>query len=294
MDHDLYRWSPFPARKPWQLPAGYSLAIGIVVSVDYLEPAHVQYTPLTTRWPIVRAGGAIEEGPSPFTSAGYGARAGFFGLSSALAREGLPATLAIDTASLVRFPEVVDQARVYGWEILAHGISAHRPITSAMSERDELDYVREVQSAFSTNGLEPAGWLGPEYSESYRTPRVLAELGFRYICDWANDDQPYAAAFDSNFIFVPAQLDYDDRYSLLSPRFLKIDEYCRMIEDGVKVLACEGIDSGRCFIWVLHADVMGQPFRLRYFERLVMTLSKTEGVWFATPSQIVESFVSQL
>ena len=40
-------------------------------------------------------------------------------------------------------------------------------------------------------GRRPAGWHGPEYGESARTPTLLAELGVRYVLDWPNDEQPY-------------------------------------------------------------------------------------------------------
>ena len=40
-------------------------------------------------------------------------------------------------------------------------------------------------------GTAPVGWLGPELGESERTPRLLAQMGLRYVCDWVNDEEPY-------------------------------------------------------------------------------------------------------
>lgn len=33
--------------------------------------------------------------------------------------------------------------------------------------------------------------MGPELTETFNTPSLLAELGLTYTTDWTNDDQPY-------------------------------------------------------------------------------------------------------
>jgi hypothetical protein len=65
-------------------------------------------------------------------------------------------------------------------------------ITNQMSEAAERDYIRRAMETLTqASGQAPVGWWGPEYSESARTPPLLAQAGIRYVCDWANDEQPY-------------------------------------------------------------------------------------------------------
>ena len=39
-------------------------------------------------------------------------------------------------------------------------------------------------------GVRPKGWLGQDYGERQRTPKLLADTGLDYVLDWPNDDQP--------------------------------------------------------------------------------------------------------
>jgi allantoinase len=79
-----------------------------------------------------------------------------------------------------------------GCEIIGHGISVTRMISSQMSESAERDYIKStIEVLMRAAGHVPGGWLGPEYGESTRTPQLLAQAGIRYVCDWANDEQPY-------------------------------------------------------------------------------------------------------
>src|SRR3546814_9441764 len=40
-------------------------------------------------------------------------------------------------------------------------------------------------------GTRPRGWMSIARSQSFNTPRLLAEAGFVYMCDWVNDELPY-------------------------------------------------------------------------------------------------------
>ena len=50
-----------------------------------------------------------------------------------------------------------------------------------------------------------------------------AEAGLRYVCDWANDDQPYPLETRAGtLVSLPAMLDLDD-VNALWDRFMPID-----------------------------------------------------------------------
>src|SRR4029434_10615375 len=59
-------------------------------------------------------------------------------------------------------------------------------------------------------GVRPKGWLGQDYGESQRTPRLLADAGLDYVLDWPNDDQPYPMKVGKKFVSMPNQPEWDD------------------------------------------------------------------------------------
>ena len=78
---------------------------------------------------------------------------------------------------------------------------------------------RTFQQALDTlqraTGTAPVGWLGPEYGESARTPQLLAQAGIRYVCDWVNDEQPYAMKTSQGELYaLPIMLELDDIHAL--------------------------------------------------------------------------------
>ena len=116
---------------------------------------------------------------------------GIFRVLDSLERHGIKPTVAMDAVTAEHYPYLVDHCLRRGCEIIGHGISASRMITSRMSAEDEREYIHSsIEALTRATGSAPAGWLGPEYGESARTPQLLAEAGIRYVCDWANDEQP--------------------------------------------------------------------------------------------------------
>jgi hypothetical protein len=55
-----------------------------------------------------------------------------------------------------------------------------------LSQEEERAYLRDVFEVIErATGSRPKGWLGPlGLSETYATPRLLAELGATYVLDW--------------------------------------------------------------------------------------------------------------
>jgi hypothetical protein len=108
----------------------------------------------------------------------YGNRVGFFRLRDMVASLSLPAAVAIDAASAVRYPPVVDATKRSGFELVAHGISASRLLTGSICPEAERDYVRRTLDTIeAATGTRPSGWVGIEYSESATTPDALAAEG---------------------------------------------------------------------------------------------------------------------
>jgi peptidoglycan/xylan/chitin deacetylase (PgdA/CDA1 family) len=192
MDHEHYDWSPLNAsRAPLRWPENARVALCVIVTLEHLEWSR---PPGAFQLPTLAGG----YGPGPFPDVTawshreYGHRVGIFRVLDVLARHGVTPTIAMDVLTAEHYPFLVRHCLGRGAEIIAHGISVSRMITSRMSEEEEQDYIQtSVQRLTRATGKAPAGWLGPESGESTRTPGLLAEAGIRYVCDWVNDEQPY-------------------------------------------------------------------------------------------------------
>ena len=126
--------------------------------------------------------------------------------------------------------------------MIAHGESPRKPIHYKMSVEAERSYIREsIEAVAKATGRRPIGWLGPKFGEeSMNTPALLAAEGIRYVCDWANDEQPYRMKVPQGELYslsVNLDLDYD---YIHNTGFRLITEYPDGITDTFDTLHEEG------------------------------------------------------
>ena len=275
VDHDYYDWSPVTARPPLELPGGARLALSVMVVLEYLEWEPPQGAITNRRLP----GGF---GPLPYpdyvkhTHREYGHRVGIFRLLDLLERHAIPPMVAIDAMTIERYPSLAQHCHERGCELVGHGVSLSRMITSRMDEPTERAYIAtSLDAVAGVTGNRPAGWFGIEYGESTRTPALLAEAGVRYVCDWVNDEKPYPMHVPNGMLTsVPLLLDADDAFAM-GTRRVPIDRYCQLLVDSAEVMAQDG---GRHLFVLLHPWLSGQPFRARYLDTAFATITAMEGV----------------
>jgi len=283
MDHGHYAWSPLPARERLAWPDGARIAVTFVVSLGHYEadPPVGAFDPPTHRSPL-----RIMPPPDypTVTHREYGHRVGIFRLFEAFAARGIRATAAVDALTAERYPGLVTECARRGWEIAAHGIGQRRAITAEMSESDERAYIRGALDAVGrAAGAAPRGWWSPERSESPRTPDLLAEAGVDYLCDWANDDQPYLIGpADRPLVSLPLMQEISD-VDLHWARRATMARWAAVVGEAFDTLYREG---GRVFALPLHPWCIGQPFRMKYLEQVLAHVSTHAGVWAATGADI--------
>ena len=286
MDHDHYRWSPIVDRPPLRWPGDARLALCVVVVLDHVDfappagsvqPPGLFHRPLPEYW--------------VFSHRQYGLRVGVYRVLEVLARHGIPATVAMDALTAERCPYLVRYCAEQGCEFIGHGIAASRMISARMTEPQERDYIREsVETLAGATGTSPAGWLGPEHGESEHTPGLLAEAGIRYVCDWANDEQPYAMQTPAGeLIALPCVLDMDDQFALRDRHF-PVDGYARYLKQALDRLHRDAEPSGRLMVLMLHPYLIGQPFRIGYLDEVLGHALSLGGVWAAPGREVVDWF----
>ncbi|MEM7250465.1 MAG: polysaccharide deacetylase family protein, partial [Pseudomonadota bacterium] len=220
-----------------------------------------------------------------------GHRVGIFRVLDVLEKHGLPVTLAMDALTAEHYRYLANHCHERGCEFIGHGISVSRMITSRMSEAEERDYIEQSLAALeSVTGKRPRGWFGPEYGESTRTPQLLADAGVSYVCDWANDEQPYAmTTATGRLVSLPIMLELEDQHALHDRR-VPIARYETLVPEGAEILAKDGESNGRLLVLHLHPWLIGQPFRIGALDRLLTRVLSLPRVWKASGSEIVDWF----
>ena len=289
MDQPHYEWSPLDARRPrlaW--PGGAHVALCAVVCLGHMEWRRPEGA-----YQVANIAGGYGPGPFPNVTAWshreYGHRVGVFRVLDVLEKHGIRPTVAIDALTAEHYPYLVRHCVERGCEIIAHGVSANRMITSLMPEDEERSYIRRsIEAVTRATGTAPAGWIGPDYGESANTPRLLAEAGIRYVCDWANDEQPYRLRVPSGTLHaLPVALPLDDVNALWDRR-IDIETYGAMIRETFDTLHHDGAANGRLLVLPLHPFLVGQPFRIGFLDDALAHIGRSGGMWAATGSMIVE------
>jgi allantoinase len=262
-------------------PSDRAVAVILAVWVESAEPMlpDGEWAPSTTpRWLDVSAWSLYE----------YGARVGVFRRADILERAGVPATLAISDPCAARAPAVLELAARRDWEVVAHGAAANRLITSQMSAQDELAYLTASRVALQqATGAAPRGWVGPDFSESQRTPRLAAQAGYGYLMDWGNDDRPSAITGESwSIASVPSLVDLSD-HLVLSGTADTPWSFAETLRDHLACLLAE--ERPAVMTVTLRAHLSGQPFRAGYIEKFLTFARSCEHVWFPTAGQVVDA-----
>jgi allantoinase len=288
MDQPHCAWSPLPLRDRLSWPGGARVAVSVIVNLEHIEwhppPGSYQSPHLYTHLALQR--------PVPelwsLSHREYGHRVGVFRLLDTLGASGLRATVAIDALTARHYPFLARHCVSQGIEVIAHGISVSRMITSRMSAKEERRYIREtIDAVAAATGRAPSGWHGAEYGESSRTPELLAEAGLGYVCDWVNDEQPYRMTVPSGELFaLPVLIELDDVFALRDRRF-RSDEYADQIAEAFETIYREAADTGKVFVLNLHPFLSGQPFRIEFLEPVFAAIGRRAGVWAASGGEII-------
>ncbi len=289
-DHELFPWSAMKDRTPFAWPGGAKVAVWICVSLEYF--------PLTPTDTPFRAPGHMQTAYPDYrhyTARDYGTRIGLYRLLDAFAKVGARVSVATNSVIATRYPEVVADIVSAGHEIVAHSTDMNGTIATGLAEEDERALIAtSLDTLEAATGTRPTGWLSIARSQSWNTPRLLAEAGVRYACDWVNDELPYRFN-DHGFgglINLPLNHELSDR-QIVTVQQQSADSYATAIRDAFDWLAREAETQGARML-PMHVTpyIMGLPYRIGAFEALLADL-KGKGAWFARGDEIVAAWEAQ-
>lgn len=289
MDHDRYDWSPLPARAPVAWPGGARIALWVVPSL--------QWFPLDMKGQPFKPPGAMQTAYPDlrhYTLRDYGNRVGIYRIMDALARRSVPASVAVNAAVAVRYPVLLQDCLAQGWELLAHGLDMDHLHHGGLDEATERQWIAQsLDILHQASGQAVRGWLSPAKSESHHTLDLLAEAGLTYVCDWVNDDMPYAMRTRAGRLHaMPHPIDIDD-HTILVQNHHSEDDFRDALIDQFDQLYREATPTrGRVMAVSLHPWVIGQPYRIGALEEALDHMLRHEGVWAATGSQILDAWTA--
>ena len=290
MDHDFYPYSSLPLRKPLRWPDGKQLLVWPVISLEYFPmihneapfraPGHMQ-----TAYPDYRH----------YTAREYGTRLGIYRLLDAFEAVGAQISIACNSAIAQRYPALVRNIVAGGHEIVAHATDMNAAIASGMADGAEAAIInRALDDLENATGKRPRGWLSIAHSQSFDTPRLLAEAGLGYMCDWVNDELPYRFHTASgDIVNIPLNHELSDR-QIINVQQQSVDSYVQQMDDAARWLIQEAASyGGRILPMHLTPYIMGLPYRMDAFDALVRTLADDPAIGFATGEDILTSWEAQ-
>jgi allantoinase len=281
MEFELFNYNPIADRAPVEWPGGARVAfyVGLNIEHFYIDRPSVSFNDATAN---------LVPDPMNYGWRDYGARVGIWRIIELLDKLDIRPSVLLNSEAGERYPQIVEAGRSRGWTWLAHGKSNSISQTGMGIDEERAFLAGVLDSLEKTTGRRPRGWLSPGLTETFNTPRLLAELGIEYVLDWTNDDQPYQLNVPG-LLSVPYTLELADGH-LFHVKSNSGAEYVQTVKDQFDQLYADSAESGRVMALSLHTYVAGQPFRRKYIDQALDYIINHPGVWVTTSDEIATHY----
>ena len=280
--HGRYPYSPITRRPDYRWPNGSRLAVYLGFNIEHFEFGQGLGAALGPRSP--------EPDVLNFSWRDYGNRVGVWRCLKLFEDLKLPVGALINTALYDYCPEVIEAFAKRGDELIGHG-HTNSERQGEMSEADERRLLADCRERMRReSGTAPSGWLSPWISESFLTPDLLAETGYRYTLNWCHDDQPVAFETRGGRLWsIPYPQELND-IPMIIARQMDGRDFADMIVDNFDEMLAQSREQPLVMGIALHPYLVGQPYRLRHLRRALQHLVKfNDSIWFTTPGRICDS-----
>lgn len=279
-----FSYSPRLRRQPLELPGQARIGFYLAVNVEWFAPDR----PAISLFP---ATATLSPDPLNYGWRDYGARVGVWRVMEMLEQRSLRPSAPVNAAVCRAHPQILEEGTRRGWCWVAHGednSTFHAGLDMAEERRVLQQIVDELERG---TGRRPFGWLGPAFTETANTPRLLSELGVRYVMDWCNDDEPYALdAGPAPLIALPYLVEVGD-IAVFLLRGGGPDDFTRAVVDHFDRLYAEGLHRPAIMGLGVHPFLIGQPSRIGALERALDHILGHPGVWLATSDEIAQWYL---
>ena len=282
--HHRYGYAAITDRPRFHWPNGAGLAFYIALNVEHYafgEGLTEDLVPGTSQPDVLNA-----------SWRDYGTRVGAWRLLDLFGSMGLPATILLNSEVCDHCPELVGAMTKQGHEVAAHG-RTNSESQAGLAEADERALIEAVSATIHhASGTRPAGWLSPWLAETPLTPDLLHEAGFRYVLDWCADDQPiWLKTRGGRILALPYSQEINDSAAIIG-RLVSPRDFADMIIGQVDEMVEQSSQAPLAFGLAIHANIIGQPFRLRELRRaLAHVADLSDKVWIARGGDIANAIL---
>jgi peptidoglycan/xylan/chitin deacetylase (PgdA/CDA1 family) len=220
----------------------------------------------------------------------YGARAGIWRILDFLDAVGLKGSMSTNGYAAELYPDAVRAVAEAGHELVGHGWQ-NDVLTDDEDPDKELEEIRRVTRAITqAGGVRPVGWTSPGSAGSKNTLTFLAQEGYLWNGDEANDDLPYVKVTPGGpMVLLPrVNMPHNDLSIWIqgkNPPSVIFEQF----KDTFDQLYGEGENGSPKWIEiVLHAQFAGRPTLIPALRRCVDYAKQHDGVWFARKRDLAE------
>jgi allantoinase len=278
--HGRYPYSAITRRQDYDWPGGKRLAVYLGFNIEHFEFGAGLGAALGPKTP--------EPDVLNYSWRDYGNRVGVWRCLELFEALKLPIGALINTALYDYCPEVIEALVKRGDELIGHGhTNAERQ--GDMTPPQEKELLQNCRERIRRESrVTPTGWLSPWISESFASPDLLAETGYKYTLNWCHDDQPTRFTTKSGELWsIPYPQELND-IPMIIARQMDGRDFADMIVDNFDEMLEQSKAQPLVMGIALHPYIVGQPYRLRHLRRALNHLAKAPGVWFTTPGKIWE------
>jgi len=278
--HGRYPYSAITQRRDYSWPGKKRLAVYLGFNLEHFDFGAGLGAALGPRNP--------EPDVLNFSWRDYGNRVGVWRCLDLFDSLKFPVGGLINTSLYDYCPDVIEAFVKRGDELIAHG-HTNSERQGDMKEDDEkklLLYCKERIRKESK--VTPSGWLSPWISESFVTPDLLQETGYKYTLNWCHDDQPIEFETRSGKLWsIPYPQELND-IPMMVARQMDGRDFADMIVDNVDEMVRQSKDQPLVMGVALHPYLVGQPYRLRHLRRALQHITKQKKAWITTPGKICD------
>jgi len=281
--HGRYDYSAITRRANFSWPDEKRLAVYIGLNVEHFEFGTGRGAKLAP---------SSEPDVLNYSWRDYGNRVGVWRCMELFDSFSLPVAVLVNTSIYDYCPEVMAAFRggQYAWgaEVIGHG-HTNAEHQGEMGEDEERRLIADCTARIAREeGRPPAGWLSPWIAESHVTPDLLQEAGYRYVLNWAHDDQPTRFRTRRGPIWsIPYPQEINDIPAVMA-RLAGADEFANMIIDCYDEMLAQSARQPLVMGIALHPYIVGQPHRLRHLRRALAHIVQSGRAWWTTPEAICD------
>lgn len=203
----------------------------------------------------------------------------------------VPCTISLNIAAYECFPEIMYECESRHFDVVCHGIYNTQYLWGLEEEEERAIIADCVKRFHNLTGRHFTGWFSPAGTHTINTPDLVAEAGVRYYCDWFHDDQPFPMHVRSgSLISLPYQIQVNDG------RNFRVNTEAEEFADNAIALFDrlyeEGAERGTIMSLAPHPYILGQPHRIRQFERIIAHITSHKDVWKATGAEIADWYIA--